>query len=57
MGWIIGIGCILGVIAFVCLVVLWLNRDMWEDFGGIGDFFGEDEKEEETSRIEEGRMA
>ena len=47
----VGIG--IGVF-IVCVVagLVWTCRDIWGDFGGIGDFFGMDEKEEETSSID-----
>jgi len=53
MGWIIGIGCVLGVIAFVWLVVYWLNRDMWDGICGLGDFFDIEDEKDETSAIDE----
>lgn len=57
MGWIIGIGCILGVIAFVWLVVYWLNRDMWDGICGLGDFIDVEEEKDEMSGIDEGMEA
>lgn len=57
MGWIIGIGCILVVIAFVWLVVYWLNRDMWDGICGLGGFIDTEDEKDETMSIDEGRAA
>ena len=57
MGWIIGIGCVLVVIAFVWLVVYWLNRDMWDGICGLEDFIDIEDEDDETSDIDEGLSA
>ena len=57
MGWIIWIGCILGVIAFVWLAVYWLNRDMWDGICGLEDFIDIEDEKDETSDVDEGRAA
>lgn len=57
MGWIIGIGCILVVIAFVWLVVYWLNRDMWDGICGLGGFIDTEDEKDETMSIDEDRAA
>jgi len=47
------VGIAIGVF-IVCIVagLVWTCRDVWGDIGGIGDFFGVDEKDEETSSID-----
>lgn len=54
MGWVIGIVCVLAIVAFIWLVVYWFNRDIWDDLCGLGDFIDLEESEEETKSIDEG---
>ena len=53
MGWIIGIGIAVSAVVLVWLVVYCLNRDMWEDVSGLGDFIDMEDEKDETSGIDE----
>ena len=51
MGWIIGIGCVVAVVAVIWLIVYWLNKDLWDSFCDLGDFIGLDDKEDDMSSM------